>query len=292
MHRLIPPFSYDPNGNLTSKSVTQNKATEITGYQYDYHNILTKVTNPDGTMVSIQNLNDGFDRFSKTTNAGTIKYFHDGYSVLAEHDQIGNQKVRYTLGPNIDEIIARKDSTGTYFYHYDGLGSVAAITDKNGKVAAKYDYEPFGRFKETTGSTINNPYTFTGREYDSETGLYFYRARYYDAKIGRFVSEDPLNLASIQLPLNASPSASIILSLQDLLILPAKFHLYVYAGNNPVNLIDPTGEVECSYTITGRTLTCTTHNGEAISCYAMSGNNNPADQCVRNVGPIPTGAWE
>jgi RHS repeat-associated protein len=83
-------------------------------------------------------------------------------------------------------------------------------------MVVKYDYEPFGRFKETTGSTIKNAYTFTGREWDAETGLYFYRARYMDSKIGRFIEKDPIGLRG-------------------------GINLYAYAGNNPVNLTDPSG---------------------------------------------------
>lgn len=210
-------FSYDKNGSMVTQAVSQGKTTATTNYLYDYLNRLSQVATPDGKTVSIGNLADGFNRLSKTTGTGTTSYFHDGMSVLGEYDGTGNRTARYTLGTGIDEIIAKKDATGTYFYHYDGLGSVTAVTDSAGKVVAKYDYEPFGRMKETSTSTINNAYSFTGREYDKETGLYFYRARYYDPEVGRFVSRDPIGFKG------------------------GDVNLYGYVQNNPVNFIDPSG---------------------------------------------------
>ncbi|MCM2357750.1 MAG: DUF6531 domain-containing protein [Geobacteraceae bacterium] len=209
-------FGYDKNGSLASQAVTQGKTTAITSYLYDYLNRLSQVTTPDGKTVTIDNLTDGFSRLAKSTSDGTTKFIHDGMSVLAEYDATGNRSARYTLGTGTDEIIARKDSTGTYFYHYDGLGSVTTITDSTGKIVAKYDYEPFGRQKETSSSTINNPYTFTGREWDKETGLYHNGARYYDPMDGRFISKDPSGFTD-------------------------STNLYVYVLNNPINAIDPTG---------------------------------------------------
>ena len=83
-------------------------------------------------------------------------------------------------------------------------------------MVTSYDYDAWGN---PVGSlpAIMNPFTFTGREYDKETGLYYYRARYYDAKVGRFVSKDPIGLAG------------------------GDINLYSYVGNNPVRYVDPLG---------------------------------------------------
>ena len=70
-----------------------------------------------------------------------------------------------------------------YYYHADGLGSIVALTDDKGRVVQTYEYDSFGNMKQH-GHKVKQPYTFTGREYDSETGLYYYRARYYDQKLG------------------------------------------------------------------------------------------------------------
>ncbi len=235
-------FHYDPNGNLVSQSETWGKSTKVTQYQYDYNNRFNTVVNPDGSTVLIENLNDGFNRLSKTNTTGTTTYFHDGMSVLAEYDAAGNLAARYTLGLGIDEIIARKDTSGTYFYHYDGLGSVIAITDASGKVVARYDYEPFGRFKQIIGSAIKNSYLFTGREWDDETGTYNLHNRTLDPKTGRFKTKDQLNISRILL-LKQNPatfeSADQIYNLA--LRNPQMLNEYSYVGNNPVNKKDPYG---------------------------------------------------
>jgi RHS repeat-associated protein len=77
----------------------------------------------------------------------------------------------------------------TYFYQSDGLGSVTSLSSSLGTVAASYTYDSFGNLTAQSGSATN-PYQFTGRDFDSETGLYYYRARYYDPTLGRFLAED------------------------------------------------------------------------------------------------------
>jgi len=101
-----------------------------------------------------------------------------------------------------------------YYYHFDGLGSVAALSDVNNVIVERYSYDVFG--EPNRESSLNNPYLFTGRRYDIETGLYYYRARYYKTDIGRFLQADPIGYAG-------------------------GLNLYAYCGNNPVNWIDPFG---------------------------------------------------
>ena len=90
------------------------------------------------------------------------------------------------------------------------------ITDAAGAVVNSYDYDGYGN-RQNVVEADANPYAFTGREYDSESGLYYYRARYYDPVTGRFLQEDPIGFAG-----------------RDL-------NLYRYVFNNPVNLVDPFG---------------------------------------------------
>ena len=113
--------------------------------------------------------------------------------------------------------------TTTSYYHADGLGSVVALTDSTGAIAERYAYDVYGtpRITNASGTVLSqsafgNRYLFTGRELDSETGLYYYRRRYYDYRIGRFTSRDPLGY------------------LPDV-------NLYRYVGNNPVNWVDSFG---------------------------------------------------
>ncbi len=110
-----------------------------------------------------------------------------------------------------------------YYYHYDGLGSVTALSDSSGDVVEKYEYDVYGKpiIRDLNDSVLSvssvaNPYYFTGRRLDYETGLYYYRYRYYSAETGRFLQTDPLDYYS-------------------------GFNLYAYCLNNPVYWVDPLG---------------------------------------------------
>jgi RHS repeat-associated protein len=99
------------------------------------------------------------------------------------------------------------DSNAVYYYHFDGLGSVVALTDANGTCVQTYEYSVYGhvaasslrsRVTAEDGSDPNhpNPFMFTGRQFDIETGLYYYRARYYNPYLGRFLQTDPVGLST------------------------------------------------------------------------------------------------
>ncbi len=102
-----------------------------------------------------------------------------------------------------DEPIMMIDVEGEnakYYYHYDALGSVVALSNAAGNVVESYSYDVFGQptiydadGTEISQSEINNPYMFTGRRFDTETGLYYYRFRYYVPGIGRFLQTDPID---------------------------------------------------------------------------------------------------
>ena len=103
------------------------------------------------------------------------------------------------------------------------MGSVSAVTDNNGSIVETYEYDVFGlaTIKDASGNTllssaIGNTILYTGRRWDSESELYYYRARYYDPAIGKFLQRDPIGFM-------AGPN------------------LYAYVSNNSVNYIDPLG---------------------------------------------------
>jgi RHS repeat-associated protein len=119
----------------------------------------------------------------------------------------------------MDEPLTMERGGNTYYYHRDGLGSITEITDE------RYEYDVYGAVTifdgsgiTLTASAIGNPYLFTARRYDPESGNYYYRARYYSPSLGRFLSQGPLGFDA------------------------GDYNLYRYAFNSPTNLTDPSGE--------------------------------------------------
>ena len=122
-------------------------------------------------------------------------YVYDGDNCIAEYDASSNLKRKYIYGPGVDEPISMTEAAssyaGTYYYHFDALGSVMALTNSSGNTVEVYEYDVYGRVGATDPNHPNR-FMFTGREYDKETGLYYYRARYYNPQIGRFLQTDPV----------------------------------------------------------------------------------------------------
>ncbi len=144
-------------------------------------------------------------------------YIYDGANVLEELDTTGAMTARYTGGAGIDEPLATMRAGNTTFYEADGLGSVTSLTKSDGTPSSFYSYDSFGNVISSGGRfAAANPVQYTGREFDSETGLYYYRARYYDPSVGRFLSEDPAGFAG-------------------------GINRYAYVRNSPINLTDPFG---------------------------------------------------
>ncbi len=208
--------SYDANGNLVTKTAKATGA--ITTYTYDAENRLTRVQT--STLTATYRYDALGRRIAKEiTQAGTLtvtRYIYDNEDILLELDGTNVLQARYSHGPGIDEPLIMLRGTQAFFFHPDGLGSIWDLTDAAGTVARSYTYDSFGNILAQPG-TVANPYTYTGREADPETGLYFYQARYYDSATGRFTSEDPLGLRG------------------------SGNNLYAYVGNQPVDYIDPTG---------------------------------------------------
>jgi RHS repeat-associated protein len=216
-------FSYDANGNTISK--TDGAGT--TGYVWDYENRLVQVNLSGGGVVSFQY--DSFGRrIRKVSASGTSVYVYDGDNQIEELNSSGGVVARYTQGLGIDEPLALYRSGKKYYYHADGLGSIVALTDNHGTTKGSYTYDAFGNNAPPEPppppSSVTNPFRYTGRELDSETGLYYYRARYYDPQSGRFLSEDPARFA------------------MDL-------NFFAYVSNNPVRYSDPLGLFEREFAV-------------------------------------------
>jgi len=163
----------------------------------------------------------------KVTGGETASFYcYDGEQVIGEYDNSGTLLRKFVYGPGIDEpicLIDVADNNAVYYYHRDGLGSVVAISDANADIVEEYSYDVYGLATitdedgdEISYSNIGNPYMFTGRRYNSQSGLYYYRARHYDPETGRFLQPDPIGYQG-------------------------GLNLYAYVGNNPTNWVDPLG---------------------------------------------------
>lgn len=217
-------YTYDANGNRITKTDGQG----ATRYAYDGENRLVEIDIPTGAKATY-----AYDpvgrriekRLTDPRGAVTIRrYVYDGEDILYELDGQNNVLARFTHGPGTDEPLAFTRNSHTYFYHQDALGSIVAITDETGALVQRYTYDAYGNVTSALDPNFKQPYGFTGREYDEESGLYYYRARYYDLRIGRFISSDPIGLAG-------------------------GLNTYAYVGNDPLRWVDPTGlaaEVEPS----------------------------------------------
>jgi RHS repeat-associated protein len=207
------PYTYDANGNTLSH--TNGGGT--TSYTWDFENRLTGVTLVSGGAVAFK-----YDPFGRriyhSTPSGTTIYLYDGNNIIDELNATGVVQERYTYGPGTDEPLVGQRQPKIFYYEADGLGSVTSLTDPTGAVAATYTYNSFGFLTSSTGSATNW-FRYTARQFDSETALYYYRARYYDPVSGRFLSEDPMRFS-------------------------AGVNFYPYVQNNPINLVDPLGLCE------------------------------------------------
>ena len=220
-------YVYDKAGNL----IKRTDSTGTTSYSYDFENRLTRITFPSGVWAAY--LYDALGRrIQKTVNGVVTKYLYDGANIFLEMDQNGHVLARYTHGIGVDQPLMMERGGNTYFYLPDKLGSIAALTDAAGSVACSYSYTTFG---STQPCKVTNPYGFAGREYDSESGLIYMRARYYDPATGRFLTADPLNLTGLLL---VQQHGGTSLHYRRT---PQQLNEYSYAINNPVTFRDPTG---------------------------------------------------
>jgi RHS repeat-associated protein len=204
-------YTYDYNGNTQTKT----DSTGTTTYTWDFENRLISVALP-GTGGAVSFKYDPFGRrvYKSSSSATSIYAYDDRGNLIEETSATGAVVARYSQGLNIDEPLAMLRASTTSYYQADGLGSITSLSNGAGALAQTYSFDSFG--KTTPTGSLVNPFQYTSRELDTETNLYFYRARYYDPSAGRFLSEDP--------------SAT-----------SGRENLFQYVGNNPLNLYDPSG---------------------------------------------------
>jgi RHS repeat-associated protein len=150
------------------------------------------------------------------TASGPSVYLYDGARLIEEADGSGNILARYAHSTEVDEPLSMLRGTVASYYQNDGIGSITSLSNQTAVLAGTYTFDSFGKLTASTGS-ITNPFRYTGREFDAETGVYYYRARYFDPGTGRFVSEDPIRFGG------DGPD------------------FYAYVNNDPTDFTDPLG---------------------------------------------------
>jgi len=212
-------YLYDLNGNTLSRS----DGTVTTDYTYDYENRLIEAQTGASIAAYIYDT-DGI-RVNSDTDGNVINFIVDKNrpfaQVLEERDGTNSLIVRYAYG---DDLISQTRGTSTSYYLTDGQLSIRQLTNASADVTDTYVFDAFGILIDHTGTTENN-YLYTGEQYDPNIGFYYLRARYLNTKTGRFLTHDPL----LGNPFD-----------------PISLHRYLYASMDPVNFIDPSGQLEFS----------------------------------------------
>jgi len=214
------PFTYDGKANLTGGTIGGG----AWAFNYDAENRLLTADKTVGGTVHAAYAYDPLGRRTHKSGTGvTETYFlSDGTDEIFEYNSAGTPNRRIVPGPAIDEPIFQASGTGLntrLYFHTNHQGSVIAMSNASNALAqGPYVYDPFGNCfsgGSPCGST-GEPYRFTGRRFDPETGLLYYRARYYSPVIGRFLQTDPVGYK-------------------------ADLNLYTYVGNDPTDNTDPRG---------------------------------------------------
>jgi RHS repeat-associated protein len=213
-------YVYDNNGNLTTK--TEGAGT--TQFQWDFENRLVQVVTPASGSVTYKYDALGRRVQSAPSSGASTNFSYDGQEVVLDKNSDGTA-LEYLNGPGIDNKIRQKgaSSKSTYYFTQDHLGSTTTLTNTNGALVERETYDAYGN----SAGSANTRYGYTGRERDPLTGLLYYRARWYDPQVGRFVSEDPIGLAG-------------------------GINTFAYVSNNPQNATDPSGlhEIDVHYYLT------------------------------------------
>jgi len=213
-------YTYDNEGNLIHRVSISSGVADF--YTYDFRGRLTRVEqrNSGGALLHQSDYTyDSLDRRIGIVADGVVtRTVYHGNAPWADYNNLGFAKARYLAGPVVDELLARSvPGQGTAWYLADRLETIRDIVNASGTVIDHIEYDNFGKVTSETNPGFGDRFKYTGREYDAATGLYYFRARYYDPGQGRFISQDPIGFGGND------------------------FNLYRFVHNSPTNATDPSG---------------------------------------------------
>jgi RHS repeat-associated protein len=254
----VTPEAYDNDGNLINDGTL--------GYQWDYRNRLRLVcflptpsascATPGASVIAVYNYDAMNRRIAKiVTNSGalngTTNFYYSGWRTVEERTGADALIQQYVYGIGKDELLvldrnldgdnsAIGSGDQRLFYHQNALNSVFALTDSGGTVQEGYQYDEYGTptvfeadFATVLPSTaLNNPYLFTGQRMDRETGLFYYKNRYYSTTQGRFLSRDPAGYVR---------GSKVVTNGMSRVL-----NLYIYGSDEPTRYTDPDGRTDYS----------------------------------------------
>jgi RHS repeat-associated protein len=222
-------LSYDESGNQTGWVYGRDGDNQTRKITWNEEDRIKQVN--DGSTELNEVLYDGAgQRAVKKTSAGEESaYFGANFTLRdgefrTKHIFAGDTRIASKLTSDDED-----DNSSVLYFHEDHLGSTNFLTDETQKLVAHEEYFPTGELwvdEADDASHLRQPYLFTGKELDPETGLYYFGARYYDPHLSQWASPDPMLLSYILTPHG---------------LLPSRLSLYTYSRNNPLVFLDPNG---------------------------------------------------
>jgi RHS repeat-associated protein len=235
-------YAYDAEGDLIGRTDTATGAW--THYTWNADHQLTSVDGSDGSHGTYKY--DPLGRRVESNQSGNVtRYAWDAFNLVAEYNGSNALVASYVNGPTNAsvydattpaEVLESTRWGSTLYYLHDARGSTVAATRSDGSVAYRNSYSAFG--VPTLGDPSDAAYAYAGAQFDTATGLYYMRDRYYDPSIGRFISEDPQAADCYALPLGSWTHYGQSLNLRT----PLALNRYTYAGADPIDYLDPSGD--------------------------------------------------
>jgi len=245
--------SYDAEGNPIAIQVGPTAPRALI---YDYADRLVAHVDPDLGLVATYAYDALGRRIGRSVGTADVtRHLHDGWQVCEERDAAGTVVATYVWGVGPDELLLMSRGGAEHYLYANDLGSIVALGSTSGHVLERYEYGDYGEpaFLDPAGNPLSesaygNPYLFTGRRFDPETGFYDFRTRYLDPFAGRFLTRDTIGIWADGANLGNGTA---------------------YVANDPATFVDPFGRKRGTHNCDGRALKWDTKDCGATSRYRI-----------------------